>query len=353
MRRLLEANGDHLVRDRTAVELDGVAGALADEHLAELGVVGDPVLEDVGLVGPDDVERLPLAVVVLELQARAQGGDRVFLVALDDHRAVHELLGVSDTSLVGALQQPGLVVGCALAQVTVREGGAHVVGQLLALLLLEVAQLFLDLLETLGGHLDGFFGHVTLPRHPLGAEAPSVRCREGMIHAANRWLGRRLRGGPVSSPGPPGSLPVGVPPRRPTCTPPRHRDAPRLATETHPPRPFSLPLMRHEVIVRPTSGKSGASSTRVGRLACCSTATRSGSSSSRSSACSSCSGAERGRSCCSSPATSSTASGTGGSSGSSSSRRSPTTSLPAGSSRPNRRAGSGCSSRRRSSSTSA
>src|SRR5690606_5773468 len=139
-------------------------------------------------------------------------------------------------------------------------------------------QLFLDLFETLGGHLDGFFGHVTLPRHPLGAEAPSVRCREGMIHAANRWLGRRLRGGPVSSwsarlstsgrPAAPANVHPAPPPRR-----------TRRATETHPPRPLSRPLMRHEVIVRPTSGKSGASSTRVGRLACCSTATRSGSSS--------------------------------------------------------------------------
>src|SRR5690606_35740103 len=175
----VEADRDDRVRDRAAVDDDLVAGALAEQLPPQLGVVGDAVLEDVGLVRAHEVEDLPLALLVLELEARAEGRGRVVSLPLDDDGAVDDLLEVGDARLVRALQQPRLVVGGALAQVAVGQGSAHVVGELLPLLLLEVAQLFLDLLETLGGQVDGFLGHVT-PLRPPWSRPRETRPR--MIH---------------------------------------------------------------------------------------------------------------------------------------------------------------------------
>src|SRR5690606_10921616 len=99
----VEANLDHLVGG-AAGNRHGVAGALPDQVLAEGGLVGDAILEDVGFVRADQMELFVLSIGVLELERRSELGYGLFALGLlDDDSAVHQLLEVGDARLVRAL----------------------------------------------------------------------------------------------------------------------------------------------------------------------------------------------------------------------------------------------------------
>src|SRR5690606_539512 len=128
-----------------------------DQLLADRGFIGNLLLEDVGLVGADQAQRTGVALGVLQGHVGAQVDDRgAAFLALDDGGAGDDFLEVGNAGLVGALLLSGVVVGGTFTNVAVRNGGTHVVADFLTTNVLQVTQLFLDLLETVFGQVNRF-----------------------------------------------------------------------------------------------------------------------------------------------------------------------------------------------------
>ena len=70
-----------------------------------------------------------------------------------------QIFQLGDPSFVLALLHPSFVVGGALAQVAVGQGGAHILGDLAAPGSFELVEVLAELLEALLGHRDAVLGH--------------------------------------------------------------------------------------------------------------------------------------------------------------------------------------------------
>src|SRR6185503_6208890 len=137
-------------------DLDGLALLLADDRLADGGLVRELVLGRVRLGGADDpvLDRL-LRVDVAQLHLRADRDDVLGDVLLGDHARVAEpLLERGDAVLEQRLLVLGVVVLGVLGDVAELAGDADAVGHLATLVVREVLDLLLQLLVAFGSEDD-------------------------------------------------------------------------------------------------------------------------------------------------------------------------------------------------------
>ena len=140
---------------RRGDELDLLALAVADERLAGGRLVGDLVLQRVGLGGAHDGELRGLALGVNQGDGGADGDLQVGVAAGgDDGGDGENLANLVDAGLVvGLLLLGGVVLGV-LGEVTEAAGLLDALDDLVVLLALAVRELLHQLLAAFGGELD-------------------------------------------------------------------------------------------------------------------------------------------------------------------------------------------------------